>query len=194
MILHKSSFPDDTPSEASDALRKDLAQSEVENGWDQYHKKSGIGTHLLAGILFILPRIGPLSDAAIRGPNAHTQLLYAQSLKHSIDHLRYILSNFGSVTSLLPNLDLDTGARIRPGGYRLTDKTYARLLNVLTRNPTHPVPAVLKQNIDAYYADPAAPISTKKNRKKWARVQAELKLLQTMPITRQPLPEIAAPN
>jgi hypothetical protein len=194
VILHKNSFPPDTPNAASDALRKDLAQSEFENGWDQYRKKPGLGTHLLACVLFILPRIGPLSDAAIRGPNVHTQLLYAQSLKDSIDRLRFVLSHFDSVTSSVPNLDLDTGAKVKPGGYRLTDETYARLVTVLTRKPTQPVPAVLKQNIDDYYADPATPISTKKNQKKWAQLQAQLKLLQTMPIAHQPLPEPAEAN
>lgn len=189
VVLHKSSFPPDTPSEAFDRLSKDLAQSEFENGWNQYRKNPGIGTHLLACVLFILPRIGPLSDAAIRGPNAHTQELYVQSLNHSTDSLRHALAHFDSVASSVPNLDLDTGARVKPGGYRLTDETYARLLTVLTRHPTQAVPAGLKQNIDDYYADPAAPISTKKNQKKWAQLQAQLKLLQTMPITRQPLPE-----
>ncbi len=191
VVLHKNSFPPDVPNPASDALRKDLAQSEFENGWDQYRKNPGIGTHLLACVLFILPRIGPLSDAAIRGPNIHTQMLYAKSLKDSIDRLRYALSHFDAVASLVPDLDLDTGARVKPGGYRLTDETYAKLLDVLTRHPAQPLPARLKQNIDDYYADPAAPISTKKNQKKWARLQAQLKLLQTMPITRQPLPELA---
>ncbi len=194
VVLHKNSFPPDVPNPASDALRKDLAQSEFENGWDQYRKGPGIGTHLLACVLFILPRIGPLSDAAIRGPHPHTQLLYAKSLKDSIDRLRYTLSHFDAVASLVPDLDLDTGARVKPGGYRLTDETYAKLLDVLTRNPAQPLPARLKQNIDDCYADPAAPISTKKNQKKWAQLQARLKLLQTMSITRQPLPEPAEAN
>ena len=173
VVLHKNSFPPDVPNPASDALRKDLAQSEFENGWDQYRKSPGIGTHLLACVLFILPRIGPLSDAAIRGP------------------LRYALSHFDSVASLVPDLDLDTGARVKPGGYRLTDQTYARLLDVLTRKPSQPVPDRLRQNIADYYADPDAPISTKKNRKRWAKVQAELSIIQTMSTAHQPLPEPA---
>ena len=173
VVLHKNSFPPDVPNPASDALRKDLAQSEFENGWDQYRKSPGIGTHLLACVLFILPRIGPLSDAAIR------------------DRLRYALSHFDSVASLVPDLDLDTGARVKPGGYRLTDQTYARLLDVLTRKPSQPVPDRLRQNIADYYADPDAPISTKKNRKRWAKVQAELSIIQTMSTAHQPLPEPA---
>lgn len=194
VVLHKSSFPPDTPGEALDRLNKDLAQSEFENGWDQYRKKAGIGTHLLAGIIFILPRIGPLSDAAIRGPNQQTQQKYVESVNHSTEVLRHILANFDSIDSLVPNLDLDTGAKVKPGAYRLTDETYARLVDVLTRNPAQPVPFALRQDIEDYYSNPASPISTKKNAKKWATLQTRLKQLETMPTTRASLPSSTQAN
>jgi hypothetical protein len=193
VVLHRSSFPPDATGPEFVRLNKDLAQSDFENGWDQYRKKAGIGTHILAGIIFILPRIGPLSDAAIRGPNAHTQELYVESLNRSTAVLRHVLANFNYVTSYLPNRDLDTGAKVKPGAYRLTDETYANLLARLTRNPTQPVPSGLKQNIADYYADPSAPISTKKKPDRWAQVQADLKLLQTMPTTQEP-PSVPNPE
>lgn len=188
VILHRHSFPADTPGPDFDRLTRDLAQSDFENGWDQYRKKAGIGTYMMAGIIFILPRIGPLSDAAIRVPNPHTQDLYVKSLNNSTASLRYALAHFDAISTLVPNRDLDTGAPVRPGGYRLTDRTYAQLLAVITRHPSQPVPAGLKQNIANYYADPAAPISTKKHPRQWAQLQAELKLLETMPTTREPDP------
>jgi hypothetical protein len=186
VVLHKKSFPADTPGPDFDKLSKDLAQSDFENGWNQYRKKPGIGTHLLAYVIFVLPRVGPLSDAAIRGPHADTQNLYVQSLNRSTESLRHVLANFDSVTSLVPNRDLDTGAVVKPGRYRLTDETYAKLLNVLARVPDRSVPSGLKQNIAEYYADPNARISTKQDQKKWARVQSELQLLKTMPTTQEP--------
>jgi hypothetical protein len=189
VILHRNSFPADTPGPDFDKLTKDLAQSDFENGWDQYRKKAGIGTYMLAGIIYILPRIGPLSDAAIRGPQPHTQELYVQSLNHSTESLRHILAHFDTVSSLVPNRDLDTGAKVKPGAYRLTDETYAKLLGVITSTPAQPVPSGLKRNITDYYADPNAPIYTKKDPQKWAQVQAELKLLRTMPTTQEPPPD-----
>lgn len=188
VILHRHSFPDDTPGPDFDRLTKDLAQSDFENGWDQYRKKAGIGTYMLAGVIYILPRIGPLSDAAIRVPSPHTQDLYVKSLNNSTAALRHALANFDTITTFVPNRDLDTGAPVRPGAYRLTDETYARLLAVVTHNQSQPVPSGLKRNITNYYANPAAPICTKKNPQKWARVQAELQLLATMPTTQEPLP------
>lgn len=194
VVLHKSGFPAETPSPALAKLNRDLAQSEFENGWDQYRKKPGIGTHLLAGILFILPRIGPLSDAAIRGPNSQTQKKYVESVNHSTEALRHLLANFDSIDSLVPNLDLDTGAKVKPGAYRLTDQTYARLLGMLTQKPSQPLPPALRQNIEDFYSDPSAPIATKKNGKKWKAVQAELKQLHAMPLTRAALPSPSVAN
>jgi hypothetical protein len=92
------------------------------------------------------------------------------------------MGNFDKISDAVPNRDLDTGAKVKPGGYRLTDDTYARLLDLITRN-SHPIPVALQQDITEYYADPSAPIVTRNNPKKWARVQAELKVLQTMPTT-----------
>jgi len=33
------------------------------------------------------------------------------------------------------NSDLDTGAKVRPGGYPLTDDTYRKLVWQITKNP-----------------------------------------------------------
>jgi hypothetical protein len=88
----------------------------------------------------------------------------------------------------LPNRDLDTGHVVQPGGYRLTDSTYADLLHRLTRTPQQPVPPGVVRDIQAYYADPNAPITTKRNPKRWAEVQADLKTLAAMPTSREPEP------
>ena len=81
----------------------------------------------------------------------------------------------------LPNRDLDTGRVVQPGGYSLTDSTYAQLLHSLTRNPAQPIPPGIKEDIQAYYDNPASPITTKKNPSAWAQVQADLATLSAMP-------------
>jgi len=88
----------------------------------------------------------------------------------------------------LPNRDLDTGHVIQPGGYSLTDSTYASLLHRLTRTPQQPVPPGIVRDIQAYYADPDAPITTKRDPKRWAQVEADLKTLATMPTNPEPQP------
>jgi len=195
-VLRKNRFPSDTPSPDLTALEADLAQAGQDNGWEAYRGKPGIGTYTLAGLIYIAPRIGPLSMLAIRGPNDATEQLYVQSVNATTARLRAALLNLRTPPPVtgpkplrqidFPNLDLDTGARVHPGGYRLTDQTYANLLHRITRDQTLKVPAGLKEDILAYYADPNAPIITKRDPAKWAAVQSELATLQTMPTTPEP--------
>jgi hypothetical protein len=88
----------------------------------------------------------------------------------------------------LPNRDLDTGRVVQPGGYRLTDYTFGLLLHDLAQRPTQPIPPGIKREIQTYYANPDAPIATKKDAAKWAQVQADLKTLASMPTSTEPEP------
>jgi Zinc dependent phospholipase C len=179
-ILHKKNFPADIPSPDLDILAKDLAQASAENNWEKFRRPPGIRSHLFAGFIFILPKVGTLKLLAIRGPNEHTEDLYIKSVNRSIQSLRLVLNHFDTIQDYLPNRDLDTGLQVKPGGYSLTDETYARLLAMLTSHPDRAIPAQLKHDLIDYYADPLAPITTKKHPAEWAEVQANLKTLQTM--------------
>jgi hypothetical protein len=87
----------------------------------------------------------------------------------------------------IPNRDLDTGNVVQPGGYPLTDKTYADLLHTLASQPNLSIPVGIKEEIQAYYANPDAPIATRKDPQRWAQVQKDLLTLTSM--RTNPLPE-----
>ena len=146
-------------------------------------QKAGIRIHLLAGLIAILPKIGMLKMLDIKGPTAETERAYIASVNLSTAALAISLRRLMGtpIDTGLADRDLDTGERVVPGGYPLTDKTYAKLLARLTKFPTEQIPAGLKQDILAYYADPAAPISTKKKPKEWGAVQGQLQVLIGMP-------------
>jgi hypothetical protein len=186
-LLHRSRMPADPATPAVQKLSTQVAQVAAENNWDKYRRKAGIGTYTLAGFIFVLPKIGPLKFVAVKVPNQDTEEEYASSIDHSTDLLSSTLVRFRTAHQTLPNRDLDTGAPVRPGGYRLADETYAKLLHLLVADPHHTIPPGLKTDIQNYYADPKAPIYTKKKPKDWARVQADLQVLQTMPVSNQPL-------
>ncbi|NYF51816.1 zinc dependent phospholipase C family protein [Tunturiibacter gelidoferens] len=179
-ILHKKNFPDDLPSPDLDALTVDLRQAATDNNWEAYRKKPGVRSHLYAGFIYILPKFGVFKLLAIKGPNQQTEDLYIKSVNRSIKAMRLVLTNWDTIDHYIANRDLDTGEVIRPGGYRLTDITYAKLLAMITKNPDNVVPFQVKHDLIAYYADPQSPIETKKDPEKWAAVQANLKTLDTM--------------
>jgi hypothetical protein len=187
-LLHRKKFPDDLPSAEFDRFQKRLADADFNNGWEQYRKKAGVRTHLIAFVIVIVPKIGPMSDLAIRGPSQETEQKYVTSVNATLDRYAKLLGELAQHPAVDPRLamdldnrDLDTGALVRPGAYALTDQTYAKLLDKLTRLGD-PVPERLKQDIESYYADPAAPITTKKNQRAWKRVQAELVELRGLPV------------
>jgi hypothetical protein len=180
-------MPPDPMTPDMQKLSTEVAQVAAENNWDKYRKKAGIGTYTLAGFIFVVPKIGPLKLAAIKVPNQDTEEEYVRSVNQSTDLLGSTLVRFRTPHQTLPNRDLDTGIQVRPGGYRLTDQTYAKLLHLLVTDSHHTIPPGLKGDIQNYYADPNAPIYTKKNAKAWAQVQADLQVLQTMPVSNQPI-------
>jgi zinc dependent phospholipase C len=181
-VLHKGRFPGDTPSPELEQYEHQIAQLSNEAGWDQYRRKPGIRLHLLAGLIVILPKIGMLRMLSIKGPTVETERAYIASVNLSTAALAVALGRLmeTQIDTGLADRDLDTGERVVPGGYPLTDKTYAQLLARITKVPTDQIPAGLKQDIIAYYADPVAPISTKKKPKEWAAVQERLQVLSGM--------------
>jgi len=132
--------------------------------------------------------VGALSDLSIRGPKQDTEADYVASVNRATAEYEQLLGELaqkGEDGFSVPDLDLDTGYLTRPGTYRLTDETYAKLLGRVTRDVARP-PLGLRKNILAFYAQPDAPIVTKRNPRKWKKVQAELAVLRTMPATRIP--------
>jgi hypothetical protein len=209
-LLHRKQEP--VEPDTSDAIEIENQSAEAAKlyDWAAYKKRAGVGTHLLAGVLRILPKVGPLEMVAVKGPTAATEADYMHSVVSAttVIHERLALMTpvtarreraFKATTSTatlgptdqkhpLPNRDLDTGEVVKPGGYPLTDTTYAELLDRLTRTPTQPIPPGIKSDVEAYYADPDAPIVTKQNPDEWKKVQDELKILDAMPTRAEAAP------
>ncbi len=187
LVLHRHRFPPQPDDENYRLFSERVASTNYDRHWAHTFKGPGVTAHLLAIVVFIVPKVGPVSDLAIKIPTPETEDWYLKSVNRSVDVYRDLLDKMreGVDSPLsLANLDLDTGEITKPGTYPLTDKTYAELLNRLTTKPERIVPALLKKNILEYYADRNAPIATKKNKKKWTRVTAELQILNGMKVGR----------
>jgi hypothetical protein len=220
-LLHRRHEPPEPDTAAYKEMVAEAAALNQENDWDAYRRKAGFETYAIAGLIFILPKIGPLRLVAVKGPTTATEADYMHSVALSITILRRMLNRFTppakgatpeshappaailptlaavSPDTLLlshdpkhplPNRDLDTGHVVQPGGYRLTDSTYALLLHRLVEHPDLAIPPGIKRDIQAYYANPDAPIATKKDPQRWAEVQRDLTTLAGMPTSGEPQP------
>lgn len=227
-VLHRRHEPPEPDTPEAAEIVKEIAAVSARDHWPHYRHKAGVVTYTLAGLIFILPKFGPLKLVAIKGPTPLTEAEYIHSVAVSLAVLRRRLARFTPPAARraysadhpaaelvspaaetnppsrtttpvvprqppdrrhpLPNLDLDTGKAVQPGGYPLTDSTYAHLLHRLTRRPSRPIPPGIKRDVLAYYANPDAPITTRKNPQKWVQVQADLATLAIMPTSSQAEP------
>jgi Zinc dependent phospholipase C len=93
-ILHRKVEPPDPTNAEIVGLRKEVAAVAAENQWDKYRHKAGIGIYSLAALIFILPKVGPLKLAAIKGPTVATEADYVHSVAISAGSLRRLLARF----------------------------------------------------------------------------------------------------
>jgi hypothetical protein len=187
-LLHRGSFPPDIPGPDLDLYGRHVAQLAIEADWDHYRrKKPPLRTYMLAALIVILPKVGPIRMLSIKVPTPETERNFIASANVSTASLSGALEQFKTLHPIvITNRDLDTGGPVTPGSYSLTDETYAELLARLTKDPARRVPAGLKAEILSYYSDPSAPISTKRHRSQWTQVQGQLGLLARMPEIAEP--------
>jgi hypothetical protein len=112
-------------------------------------------------------------------PNPNTETLYLKSVNSTVDQYRAKLHDLKTGELQLANMDFDTGKPTSSGEYQLTDETYAKLLDKLTKTKFADLRPDVRQNILTFYQNPAAPNYTKKKREKWSKVQQELEQLKT---------------
>ena len=188
-LLHRSHMKKlaDPASPEVEELNKEVALLAAQDKWDAYRRHAGIGTHLLALFIYIVPKVGPLSDLSIRGPEPNTEVDYVKSLLQTTSVMRDKLGH-ATTQDGLANLDLDTGDPIRPGTYRLCDTTYAQLLHKVASTPQQPIPFGIKRDLQAFFAQPEK--ARYLNESQTAQVHTDLPVLQTIS-TRAQYPDTA---
>ncbi len=157
VVLHGHQFPPHPDDDAYRIFAERVAHTNYERRWRHTYKGPGVKAHLLAILVFLVPKIGGAADLAIKIPNHETQVAYLRSVNHTVDVFRETLQKRvadGDGSFVLANLDLDTGDRARFGDYGLADGAYAALLQRITLTPDRPVPEDLKKHILEYYSDP----------------------------------------
>jgi hypothetical protein len=155
IVLHGKQFPPPGDDDVYRLFLERVQRTNYERRWKHPYKGPGVKAHLLAILVFIVPKIGPISDLAIKIPTPETQRWYLRSVNHTVDEFRRILDGLAEDTEPAPalaNIDLDTGYPVRLGDYRRADETYRRLLERLTSKPDRPIPSALKQNLADYFA------------------------------------------
>jgi len=93
LLHHQKHLVEPANPEAA-ALDKEVARIAAENNWQAYQHHAGLGTWSLAGLLFILPKVGPLKMVSIKGPTTDTEAEYVHSVTLTTGVLRMLLHRF----------------------------------------------------------------------------------------------------
>lgn len=184
VVLHRHAFPPETADQSFDVFLNRLKRADYERHWKPRHEGPGFGSHVLAIVVKILPKVGVISLLAIKIPVPKTENLYVRSVDHAVDAYSQVLAKLRSTPEAdlsLQNLDLDTGEPVKPGENRLTDITYSQLLDRLTSKADRPIPEGTRKILLDFYSDPDGSDFVKKDQKAWLKVQSDLLVLQTMP-------------
>lgn len=163
-------------------FRYRMRRVDYEREWGEGYQKPGAGSRVLAFFLRLLPRFGPLRVLSLHVPSAGTQKLFLDGLATTATnysaYVAEVKADTPDVKNLdLPDRDLDTGKSTTQGEYRLTDETYALLLEKIASRSGAPIPASLRQNVLEFYGSGGKNF-VEDRPKVWAKVQADLGLLR----------------
>ena len=177
--LKKDEIQNSHPSETKKKYIYNISSSGYRKEWGQVYEKPGFVARLKAFFLRVVPKIGPFSGLAFHPPTPVVEQLYMNSFNKTLDRYRAFLLAQQEHRLQLPNDNLDTGTVTGASAYRLTDETYAKLLD---KTSGKPVSEALREDLLSYYADLKKPFATKRNPKAWHDLVKELDTLESAPV------------
>jgi hypothetical protein len=184
----------ETPNANARKFRYYLSKADYQREWGKGYRRPGFGTRVLAFFLKFVPKVGPFKALDFKIPTRKTEDLYVASVNRTLDNYKNLLREVKANDLRLTNTDFDTGRLTDAGEYKLTDKTYAHLLDQLSKDNFQQVTPDLQQNILKFYKDPLAPLTTKADHSAWERVRLELEHLRTVQPQAAPSIQVISEN
>ncbi len=146
-----------------------------------YNKEFGkpqLKSSFLSLVIGILPKIGPLSGLKFKEPNGEAEKLFDNSFNSILSHYTSSVKKLETENTKMENINYDTGAKTKPGEYKIADKSYYKLLKKQKRKKFENADSALKENLLAFYTSPEIKNVYKNNshkQKKIYEIIAELK-------------------
>lgn len=185
--LKKDEIQYSHPSETKSQFLYHISRSEYRKEWGDVYEQPGFFARLKAFFFRLVPKAGPLGGLAFLPPTPATEQLYMNSFNETVQLLRALLVAQGEGRLRLLNRNLDTGSTTLAATYRLTDKTYARLIDKLNSRTVSPE---LRSDVLAYYADLDRPFDTKRDANHWATLIRQLDSLRPRDTTPPSFPPV----
>lgn len=181
-LLHRHHEPADTNTNADvQRLIQEVTTVAQQNHWDDYRKRPGALTYTLAGLLFILPKVGPIRLAAVKGPTSETELKYVRSVLRSTDALNRVLRRFTPPPSTGPSAEqaatADTHSQPPPSDPLPATPGSSQAIPRGSPDPHHPL-----MNRDLDTGNPVKPAGYPLTDETYAYLLHELTKTPTVPV------------
>ena len=177
--LKKDSIENDMPGTTRRKFLYNLSRASYERKWGKDYRKATAGEKVLAFLLRLIPKVGPLKVLAFRTPTPETEQLFQASFNAAVDRYRSALRQLRTGPLPLANDNLDVGKATPAGQYRLNDRAYTELLHRLATQNFYGLPPALETDIETYFATAQPPSKGKKEQREWSRTQLELTQLKS---------------
>ncbi len=151
-----------------------ISRASYRKEWNERWQEPGIGARVVAFVIRIVPKVGPLKALSFKAPSTQAEKLFETSFDKTLDLYRASLREPDLTQLQLPNRNIDTGELPAPTEYRMADDTYAKLALKLAERDPSSVDPKLRENILAFYRNPDLPFSARKDAKQWGQLMAAL--------------------
>jgi hypothetical protein len=183
--IKKQEIRKDAPSMTRKTFLYNVSRSSYEKNWGSTYRKPGIRSKLLATVVRVMPKVGPLRPLSFKRLTPEIEKMYMESFNATIARYRELLSEQNAGRLMLRNDNLDVGALTAAGKYTLTDAAYSQLLHKLHGRYTE-MPQELRSDILAFYGGSGLANSNKTNADDSARVVKELDQLRAVDLDLAP--------
>ena len=122
-----------TPGVTAQSFVYVLSPQEYEREFGSKYRKPGFFARVLAFMLKIVPKVGPMRPLAFEPLTAEAERLFLDSVTAARTRYRAALDDLRERRLNLPNTDFETGRPPAWGENRLADETHAELLHELVQ-------------------------------------------------------------
>jgi hypothetical protein len=180
LLARKKEIVKETPNFNSRKFRYYLSRAAYQKEWGKGYRRPGFTERLLAFFLNFIPKVGPFKALDFKIPTQKTEDLYIASINRTVENYKHLIADVTAAKAHLNDMDFDTGKPTHAGEYAMADNAYGHLLNQLADDNFSQVTPELQKNLLAFYADPNAPLSTKKNAAAWEKTRQEVEKLKAV--------------
>jgi hypothetical protein len=130
-----------------------VSRSSFEKEWGKDYRGPGVKARVIAWMIRVVPKVGPLKGLAFRIPTPAVERLFIASLNSTVEKFRVVVRNVGNGNFELPNENFDASLALTAGKYKGADQAYAKLLARHAETKFAGMKPELRKVILHYYQD-----------------------------------------